>query len=78
MVIMAKIKRKIVKKTVYFAIVDNNLNFLLSNSSIFYDNDILSENKIEFDILNSYSNKPFLITNISNYHEKKKNYLMRK
>ena len=59
---MAKIKRKIVKKTAYFAIVDNNLkNFLLSNSSIFYDNDILSENKIEFDILNSYSNKPFLI-----------------
>ena len=51
----------------------NNLNnFTLSNSNNCYDIDILSDNKIEFDILNSYSKKPFLKTNISNYYELKK------
>ena len=51
----------------------NNLkNFLLSDSINFYNKDILSEKKIEIDILNSYSNKQFLITNISNCCELKK------
>ena len=51
----------------------NNIkNILLADSNNFYDNDILSENKIEFDNLKSYSYKRFLIIDNSLSDELKK------
>ena len=54
----------------------NNIkNLLLPDSSNFYDKYILSENKIEFDILKSYKNKRFLII-YNSFSDKLKNIII--